>query len=101
MPRFVKNPILAVAVLLLAGAAIAWRWHFNHSNSVSFTTAAVKRGDLSATIGATGTLEPLETVDVGAQVAGRISEFGKDAEGKSVDYGSVVQQGALLAKIDD
>jgi HlyD family secretion protein len=101
MLRFVKNPILAVAVLLLVGGLLAWRWHLHHSNSLSFTTAGVKRGDLAATIAATGTLEPLETVDVGAQVAGRISQFGKDTEGKPVDYGSVVQQGALLAKIDD
>jgi HlyD family secretion protein len=61
----------------------------------------VKRGDVTATIGATGTIEPLETVDVGAQVAGRISAFGTDKDGKTVDFGSVVQQGALLAKIDD
>ncbi len=68
---------------------------------MSFTTAPVKRGDVVATIGATGTIEPLEVVDVGAQVAGRVSEFGKDKDGKTVDYGSVVQEGALLAKIDD
>lgn len=69
--------------------------------AVTFTTTAVKRGDVSTTIAATGTLEPLEVVDVGAQVAGRISVFGNDAQNKTVDYGSVVQEGALLAKIDD
>lgn len=65
------------------------------------TTAEVKRGDVVATIGATGTIEPLEVVDVGAQVAGRIRSFGQDRDGKTVDYGSVVEEGALLAKIDD
>src|SRR5439155_17562555 len=60
-----------------------------------------KRGDVAATIGATGTIEPLEVVDVGAQVAGRISAFGMDKDSKKVDYGSVVEEGALLAKIDD
>ncbi len=61
----------------------------------------VTRGDVAATIGATGTIEPLEVVDVGAQVAGRISSFGKDREGKTLDYGSVVEEGALLAKVDE
>ena len=69
--------------------------------AVNFTTFAVKRGDVSTSIAATGTLEPLEVVDVGAQVAGRISVFGNDSQGKTVDYGSVVKEGALLAKIDD
>lgn len=68
---------------------------------MSFTTAVVKRGDVAATIGATGTIEPQEVVDVGAQVAGRIAALGTDKEGKTVDYRSEVEAGALLAKIDD
>ena len=90
-----------IVVLALAGGGLAWRWHARDSKKLSFTTAMVKRGDLTAMIGATGTIEPLETVDVGAQVAGRVSTFGLDKDGKTVDYGSVVEQGALLAKIDD
>ncbi|MGA2138230.1 MAG: efflux RND transporter periplasmic adaptor subunit [Verrucomicrobiia bacterium] len=68
---------------------------------MSFRTAVVKRGDVAATIAATGTIEPLEVVDVGAQVAGRISSFGSDRDGKTVDYGSVIDEGGLLAKIDE
>lgn len=101
MSRFLKNPVLVLAVILLAGGLLFWRWHGRGSKKLSFTSAVVKRGDLVASIAATGTIEPLETVDVGAQVAGRVSAFGLDKEGKTVDYGSVVEQGALLAKIDD
>jgi HlyD family secretion protein len=61
----------------------------------------VKRGDLQATINATGTVEPEEVVDIGAQVAGRIVSFGKDKNGEEVDYGSVVEPGMVLARIDD
>ena len=43
---------------------------------VAFRTAGVERGDLVVTVSATGTLEPEEVVDVGAQVVGRIEEFG-------------------------
>ena len=59
-------------------------------NLATFRTVPVKRGDLLATISATGTVEPEEVIDVGAQVAGRILAFGQDKSGKSVDYGSVV-----------
>ncbi len=91
---------LLIVAVLAAVAGTAW-WRSNNAPALSYTTAAVKRGDLVATIGATGTIEPMEVVDVGAQVAGRISSFGVDSEGKSVDFGSVVQKGAVLAKIDD
>jgi len=100
MKRMFRRIILGV--LLLAGlGAVAWWWRGNSRPRLSFSTASIKRGSVVASIGATGTIEPLETVDVGAQVAGRISEFGLDKNGKALDYGSVVQQGALLAKIDD
>jgi HlyD family secretion protein len=61
----------------------------------------VRRGDLKATITATGTVEPEEVVDVGAQVSGQFLEFGRDKSGKFVDYGSTVESNMLLAKIDD
>jgi HlyD family secretion protein len=60
----------------------------------------VKQGNLVATITATGTVEPEEVVDVGAQVSGQFLEFGKDENGKPIDYGSVVKSNMLLAKID-
>ena len=92
--------------MILIGIAIvalgAW-WYF-HKPSVmlpDLQTVAVKRGDVFASISATGTLEPEEVVDIGAQVTGQILSFGKDTAGKTIDYGSQVEQGALLAKIDD
>jgi len=95
-----KTTLIAVLILaILAGGF--WWWRSRGGAEFSFITAQVKRGDVATTIGATGTIEPLETVDVGAQVAGRIRAFGTDKDGKPVDYGSVVEQGALLAKIDD
>ena len=39
-------------------------------------------------------------VDVGAQVAGQLLEFGRDKAGKSIDYGSMVDSNTLLARID-
>jgi HlyD family secretion protein len=64
---------------------------------------------VSSTISATGTVEPEEVVDVGAQVAGRIKTLGDDPrgvtearyKGKTVDYRSPAVKGAILATIDD
>ena len=66
-----------------------------------FRTGEVTVGDLQKTISASGTVEPEELVDVGAQVTGPIVSFGKDASGKEVDYGAPVTEGMVLAVIDD
>ena len=102
MQLLLRTRVIAIVVVVLAGSAGAWWWwHMRNAPQLSFRTAVVKRGDVAATIAATGTIEPLEVVDVGAQVAGRISSFGSDRDGKTVDYGSIVEEGALLAKIDE
>ncbi|MGO9176978.1 MAG: efflux RND transporter periplasmic adaptor subunit [Desulfobaccales bacterium] len=85
-----------IAVLLLLGYLL-----HGGGRSTGFSTVQVKRGDLVAAIGATGTVEPEQVVDVGAQVAGIILAFGQDEHGNPVDYGSVVSKGAVLAHIDD
>jgi HlyD family secretion protein len=101
MKRFTKQTLVsAVLVGFVASAAFLYQQRGNRS-STSFRTVAVKRGDLVATITATGTVEPEEVVDVGAQVAGQIVAFGKDKNGKTIDYGSVVENGTVLAQIDD
>ena len=61
----------------------------------------MRRGDLVATISATGTIEPDAAVDIGAQVAGVVISFGKDKRGKEINWGSEIEAGMVLAKIDD
>ena len=95
-----KSLVILIAVLLL-GSAAAWQLTRSKSTDTGYRTAELKRGDLVVTISATGTVEPEEVIDVGAQVAGRILSFGKDAKGKTVDYGSMVEAGTVLARIDD
>jgi HlyD family secretion protein len=98
-----KKLVLAIVLLWAAGAAGVWYWNDLHSRRAQFRTAAVRRGDLLATIGATGTLEPEEVADVGVQVAGEIQRFGNDPRDsrKPIGYGSPVEQGTLLAQLDD
>lgn len=100
MQRTLK--ILVPAVVILALVLVGfWWWHTHDHSKISFRTTPLKRGDVETTINASGTIEPMEVVDVGAQVAGRIASFGNDIDGKTVDYGSVVDENAVLAKIDD
>jgi HlyD family secretion protein len=101
MQRFLTKPVLAIAIIILVGGAGAEWWWLRSDHKLSFRTAVVKRGDVAATISSSGTIEPSETVDVGAQVAGRITSFGTDINGQTIDYNSVVEKGAMLAKIDD
>ncbi len=92
--------VMVLAVVLLIGAG-AW-WQRRQGASVaSFRTAPVTRGELTVTINATGTVEPEEVINVGAQVAGQILAFGHDIDGRPVDYGSVVEADTGLARIDD
>ncbi len=95
-----------LVVLLLIGATAGGTAYFAKHTAANpgtrFRTAAVQRGDLLSTIAATGTVEPEELVDVGAQVAGLIVAFGADPRdpAKLIDFGSVVEKGTVLARID-
>ena len=101
MKKWIKRSVMAVVLLGVIGGAGAWFLRRGDGQAISFETAKVTRGDLVVTISASGTLEPEEVVDVGAQISGRIVSFGKDTAGKSIDYGSVVERNAVVARIDD
>ncbi len=94
--------IIAIGfTVMVIGLATAWTLRPKQETAAMLRTVPLERGDLLATIGATGTVEPEEVVDVGAQVAGQINAFGKDRNGKPIDYGSAVEEGTVLARIDD
>jgi HlyD family secretion protein len=93
--------LLLVALGLMGGTAALYFRGAEVQSAAPYQTTQVTRGDLLVAINATGAVEPEEVVDVGARVAGQILSFGKDAQGKTVDYGSVVESGTVLARIDD
>jgi HlyD family secretion protein len=99
---------LIVLVSLSVGAAVLYGRYTGAEEVSTLRTAKVERGDMLITVTASGTVEPEEVVDIGAQVVGRISELGKDLRGetdpefagKDIDYCSEVKKGMILAKID-
>ncbi len=98
-----KKLLSLLLLMWVGGAAGLWYWNEGRPQRVGFRTVRLTRGDLLATINATGTLEPEEVVDVGAQVAGEIQSFGNDPvdPNKPITYGSLVEQGTILARLDD
>ncbi len=101
MKRFLRTMSIVLILAALVAAGVGAYRHRNTKPSESLQMATVTRGDLIETINATGTVEPEEVIDVGAQVAGQINSFGMDKNGKPIDYGSNVETGTILAKIDD
>jgi HlyD family secretion protein len=100
--RMIKTAIATTLIVALSG--FAWLYKRDSDTSLPpMRTVPVERGDLQFTIEATGTVEPEEVVDVGAQVAGKIQSLGADprSESKTIDYGSPVKVGTVLARIDD
>src|SRR6516165_7830550 len=95
--------LLVILVVVAAVGAGGW-WYFlaHNGNKSHFRTAVAERGELLATINATGTIEAEENIDIGAQVAGMIKKFGQDPKdpNKTIDYGSEVEEGTVLAQID-
>jgi HlyD family secretion protein len=87
----------------LSAGAIAQERAQEAARPAAIETAKAARGELAAGFSATGTIEPQEVMDVGAQVDGRIVSFGNDStgNGKTIDYNSRVEKGDVLAKIDD
>lgn len=83
---------LAAAVLLVAAGAFYF-FKAAKTPDTEYITEEAVRGYISAVIQSTGTLSAVETVDVGTQVSGKISEM-------YIDYNSTVKKGQLIAKID-
>jgi HlyD family secretion protein len=79
-------------VLGTAGwGGIGYFW--GQANGVRFRTAVVERGELSAYVSATGTLNPVTMVQVGTQVSGTIEKL-------FADYNTVVREGQIVAQLD-
>ncbi len=101
MNRSLKLSLFLLVLIGTVGAVLYTLSVSRNKSPYSFRASQIRRGDLQVTISATGTVQPEELVDVGAQVAGRIVSFGKDDSGRVVDYGSHVEKGMVLAQIDD
>lgn len=85
--------LVAGIIILSLLAVIAVALYHKQDNAAKFRTDKVVRGDVAATVTATGTVNAVTTVLVGTQVSGTIKEI-------YVDFNSRVKKGQVIARID-
>lgn len=86
--------ILLASVLVLGlGGYAAWRTYGANGDAPKYKLAKAESGPLTAAVSATGTLNPVVSVQVGSQVSGQIKEI-------LVDFNSPVKENQLIARID-
>ena len=82
--------ILVLLALLIGVGGVAW---LRSEKSPKYRTAPVERGEIVATVSASGTLNAVTTVQVGSQVSGKIKNL-------YADFNSRVEKGQLIGRID-
>ena len=83
--------IWVLAIVVVAGAFAAFR--LGNKTDPDYFMARVEKGDIRQVIEATGTINPVTSVQVGSQVSGMISKL-------YVDFNSKVTKGQVIAEID-
>jgi len=83
--------VAVLAALLAAG--LWWAFVRDSEPALSFRTAKIERGPLQAAVSATGSVTPVQQVQVSSQVSGQIREL-------FVDFNSQVREGQLIAQLD-
>jgi HlyD family secretion protein len=88
-----KLVVIVVLLLAISGAAFAIRRYAFTTAAPNFRFVTVERGDVQATVSATGTLNAVMTINVGTQVSGQVAAL-------FADFNDRVRKGQLLARID-
>jgi len=85
---------LLIVALALIGAGARWYFKMESGTVPRYRLGKVTQGEIVRIVSSTGTVNPLNTVNVGSQISGNIQEI-------LVDFNSPVKKGQLIAKIDD
>ncbi|MDP4261282.1 MAG: efflux RND transporter periplasmic adaptor subunit [Bacteroidota bacterium] len=88
-----RTIVLLSVLVVVAAAGVLYFRSRTKAESISFITGKPQYGYIAKTITATGNVQPLDTVSVGAQVSGVVKYV-------YVDFNDNVKQGQLLAKVD-
>ncbi|MDI9276986.1 efflux RND transporter periplasmic adaptor subunit [Pantoea sp. EABMAA-21] len=85
---------LLVAIAILAIIILVWAYSSSRPKPNPLVTAVVRQGDIENVIAATGKMDAIERVNVGAQVSGQVKKL-------YIKAGDNVSKGELIAEIDD
>ncbi len=83
---------LVLAIVVVASILAYQVWASKHAEP-AYRTAKIEKGMLTASVAASGTLQPVMSVQVGSQVSGQLKEV-------LVDFNSLVKKDQLIARID-
>jgi HlyD family secretion protein len=87
-----KKIVLLLVCVGIIGGGYWWLWH-EPERAVTYVTARIERGTIMRVVTATGTVNPVTTVQVGSYVSGPIREL-------FADFNSPVKKGQRVAQID-
>ena len=97
MTILTKKRLTILGLLIVVGAgAAAWYQHKQKNPKVEepkYRTAVVDRGNITQTVTASGTINPVALINVGSQVSGTVSEL-------HADFNQHVKKGQVLLKLD-
>ena len=88
-----KRAVIGLLIVAAVGAGAGAYYMKRGGPGIQIVTSPVTRGDIVDTVGATGTLQAVTTVQVGSQVSGNISWLG-------ADFNSIVKKGQVIARLD-
>lgn len=88
-----RRLIIGITVLALAAVTVAFLKRDRSGGAETYRFVTVTRGDLAATVSATGRLSAVDTVQVGTQVSGLVTEL-------HADFNEHVKKGQLIAQLD-
>jgi HlyD family secretion protein len=90
-----KKVIFGLVILVvIAGAILGFTLiKKGKTSQVKYRTEALAKGDIESLVTTSGSLNPVDTVDVGSQVSGKILRL-------NADFNSKVTKGQILAELD-
>lgn len=86
--------LIIIAAIALVCAGIVIYWQFYKVEPLQYRVQSAENGDISQTVSANGTINPVTLVSVGTQVSGTVKKL-------YVDFNSKVEKGQILLELDD
>jgi HlyD family secretion protein len=88
-----KRAIIILVIIAAVGGGAGAYYMRRNSGEIQVNTSPITRGEIIDTVGSTGTLQAVTTVQVGSQVSGNIAWLG-------ADFNSIVKKGQVIARLD-
>ncbi len=94
-PVFKRISTWVLIAVLVGAGTFGWKyWNAKASSGISFVTAKAEKGNLTVSVSANGTINPIRTVSIGSELSGTVRNV-------LVDVNDPVTKGQVLIELDD